>query len=213
LHFLALIVASQAFALTAPDQGPTPARILERRLRLTRDAGGGYRVIESLLVRVETDSEVPEPSEPIPLVRLQEGAEGVRGLGGDVAARQVIIFAPLVALNGPLPRREIRLAFTYLLPASASSLVVAAESEVGSLIVEVDKGGLDVRPDPALRRDADGGAPTRPHRTYQIDDLAPNAAFTFEFITSRVDARQRFAVLFLTAFLGLAAAVWVWRRT
>ena len=212
LQVALLAVASVAIANDPLGQGPVPARILERRLRVTRDAQGGYRVIESLLVRVETDSEVPELSEPIPLVRLQEGAEEVRGLGGDVTARQVIFFEPLVALSGPLPQRDVRLAFTYLLPASAPSLVLAAEREVLSLIVEVDKGGLDVRPDPALRRDADGGAPSRPHRTYVADNLAPGAAFTFQFTACRVDARQRFAVLFLTALLASAAAVWVWRR-
>ena len=193
------------------DQDPVTARILERRLRVTRDAQGDYRVIESMVVQLETSSESPELSEPLPLVELQDGADNVRGLGGDVAPRQVNFIAPLVALSGSLPQREIQLAFTYRLPGSAPSLVLAAQHEVLALIVEVDKGSLEVRPDRALVRDADGGAPTRPHRTYVAHDLAPGATFTFEFTTSRVDGRQRFAVLVLTSLLALAAAVWVWR--
>ena len=212
LQASALVVASLVNTETAPAQEPIPARILERRLRLSRDAGGAYRVIESLALRFVTDSEIPELSELLPLVKLQPGAESVRGLGGDIAAHQVTFHAPLIALDAPLPGRDIRLAFTYLLPPSAPSLVVDAELEVGSLIVEVDKGNLVVRPDPALRRSADGGAPTRPYRTYVAESLDPEAALSLEFVTRRVDARQRFAVMFLTALLALVAALWVWRR-
>lgn len=204
-------VAPEAVANNPMDQDPVPARILERRLRVTRDAQGDYRVIESMLVRVETGSESPELSEPLPLVELQDGIDNVRGLGGDVVPGQVTFVAPLVALSGSLPQRDVRLAFTYRLSGSAPSLVLTAEHEVLALIVEVDRGSLKVRPDRALVRDADGGAPTRPHRTYVANDLAPGATFTFEFTTSVVDGRQRFAVLVLTSLLALAAAVWVWR--
>ena len=203
-------LAPEAVAVSPSGQDSVPARILERRMRVTRDAQGDYRVIESVLVRVETGSQAPELSEALPLVKLQDGAENVRGLGGDVGPAQVAFVPPMVALSGSLPQRDVRFAFTYRLPETAPSLVLAAEHEVLALIVEIDKGSLNVRPDKVLTRDADGGAPTRPHRTYVANNLAPGAALTFEFIVSRVDARQRFAVLFLTAFLAVAAAVWVW---
>jgi len=211
LQVALLAVASVAIANDPLGQGPVPARILERRLRVTRDAQGDYRVVESMLVRIETGSEAPELSEPLSLVKLQAGADNVRGLGGDVVPGQVTFVAPLVALSGSLPQRDVQLAFTYRLPGSAPSLVLAAEHEVLTLIVEVDKGSLTARPDRAITRDADGGASSRPHRTYVANDLAPGATFTFEFTTNVVDGRQRFAVLVLTSLLALAAAVWAWR--
>jgi hypothetical protein len=205
-------VAPTAVATGSAQQDSVPLRILERRLRVTRDAQGDYRVVESIFVRIETASETPELPEPLALVELQPGADNVRGLGGDVAPGQVAFLAPLVVLSGLLPQRDVQLAFTYRLSRSALSLVLTTPREVRALLVEVDKGSLEVRPDPALTRDADGGAPSRPHRTYVADELAPGTTLTLEFVSSRVDPRQRFAVLVLTSLLALAAAVWVWRR-
>ena len=207
---LAWLTTSAAAAEAARDQEPLPAQILERRLRLTRDAQGGYRVIESLLVRLETDAATPKLSVPLPLVRLQDGADEVRGLGGDLAAGQLEHDPPQVTVRGPAPQRDFQVAFTYRLPAAATSLELDSEREVFSLVVEVDKGSVEVRPDQPLARGDDGGT-ARPYRTYVASELAPGTRLSLGLLSNRVDWRQRLAVLPLTALAAAAAGMYVWR--
>ncbi len=206
-----MAIGPLAGATTEP-QVMYAARISERRLRVMRDRQGDYRVIESLLLRIQTDTITREPPEPLPLVRLQEGADNVRGLGGDVPPHWVAFVPPFVTLTDSMAQGEVQLAFTYRVPASAPSLVLAAELEVVALTVEIDRGSVRVRPDPALVRDADGGPATRPFRTYVARDVLPDVALSLELVTGSVDGRQRFAVLALTSLLALSAAAWVWRR-
>jgi len=208
---LAWVALSAVAAETSRQQEPLPAQILERRLRLTRDAQGGYRVIESLLVRLETDAATPQLSVPLPLVRLQDGVDGVRGLGGDLAAAQVEHDPPQVTVRGPAPQKEFQVAFTYRLPVAATSLQLISEQEVSSLVVEVEKGSVDVRPDQRLARGDDGGATARPHRTYVASELAPGTRLSLELLSNRVDWRQRLAVLALTTLAAAAAGTYVWR--
>jgi hypothetical protein len=187
--------------------------VVTRQVRVIRDARGDLLVIELLLVRIEGGAgDTLVLGEPLPLVKLQDLATEVRGLGGDVAPDQVSFNARRVEVVGPTHGREFQVAFAYRLPSDVAAVELVAEAPVAELIVEVSRGTVEARPDPSLAADGEGGPEARPYLRYVARHVPPDSAVTIEIVHPGVDWRQRLAVLLATALAASAAGVYVWRR-
>jgi hypothetical protein len=189
------------------------ARLASRQLRVVRDAGGGLHIVESLRLELtgpRDESRVLEA--PLPLVRLPEGATDLRGLGGDVAAEQIIYDPPRVALIGPAPGPELQIVFTYRLSPEPATVELAAELPVDVLDVLVASGNVEARPGRRLALEGIVGPDDRPYARYIARDLAVGDVATLEVVRRRVETRQRFAVLLAVALAAGTAGVYALRR-
>ena len=182
-------------------------RILERSVRLTLDETGDYRVIDAMRVLIALgDSSMG--AGPVALFLLPEEASAVRGLGGDIAPRQIVRDGPRLVIVGTLPGPEVEVAATYRLPRTAASLVLQAVAPVDELAVYVDRGRIHVRPDGTLRREADEGPRSRPSRRYVARDLESNQSVRLAFVSRRLGWRERLVVV----LASILAAAWVGAR-
>jgi hypothetical protein len=206
-----LSLDAQAHPQNEPQDDPQ-ARLLTRQLRLTRDAAGDYRIVESLIVSLGGYGEGAVLSEPLMLVTLPESADQLRELAGELAPDQIGRDGNGLTVVGPIPGEEFQIVFGYRLPAATEEIEFVAEMPVDELVVEIDKGSLDARPQRGLVPTGDGGAAARPYRKYTAHDLAAGAVIAVRLLDGRIDWRQRFAVLMGTGLAAVAAAGWVWRR-
>jgi hypothetical protein len=198
-------------ALRAQDEGA--ARILTRQARVTRDQVGAVRMVESLLVKVEgVGEEGVSLSEPLAVVRLQEGVDDVRGLGGDIGPAQLVFDPPRLTVVGPTVPGEFQVVFTYALPRGAAGVEMAAILPVDTLIIEIQRGSVEARPDPVLVARGEGGPEARPYRTYVLEELPAARVVKIELIQGRLDWNSRLAALLATTIAAVTAAVWVWLR-
>ncbi len=189
------------------------ARILTRQARVTRDQAGAVRMIESLLVRIEGVGEDSVGlSEPLAVVRLQDAVDDVRGLGGDIGPAQLVFDPPQLTVIGPTVPREFQVVFTYALTRDATEVEMAAMLPVDTLIVEIQRGSVEARPDPVLAARGEGGPEARPYRQYVLEGLPAARVVKIELIRGSLDWRSRLTVLLATTIAAGAAAVWVWRR-
>lgn len=215
LFLSAGIVAALAYGIvTAAEsrgQADPGIRILKRQARITRDAAGPYRFIESLLVRTNRGGAGSTPSTPLRLVRLAS-ADGVRGLGGDVGPGQILYDAPYLTLADSVGPGEFQVVFTYVVSAGVKSVEMEAAAPLDELILEIQRGSVTARPDPRFVPDGEAGPRARPYRRYVAQQLPPGAALSVEFVERRVDWRQRLAVSLGTAIAIALVVVWVGRR-
>lgn len=187
------------------------ARIIEREARVTRDRTGRYRVIESLSVRVGEGGEASQRSGPLRLVRLGVVSD-VRALGGDVGPRQVVYDPPDLMIDDSIGLGELQTIFTYTVPEDVKSLEFVSPLPVDEFVLEVQRGSVAARPGPELRPDGEGGSTARPFRRYVVGQLPSGHAVAIDLTVSRVDWRQRLAVLFASAAGIGAVLIWVWRN-
>jgi hypothetical protein len=188
-------------------------RILERQVRLTLDEGGDYRVIDAMRIRLDTGGPVSiAPSEPLPLIVLQDEAVGARGLGGDVSPRQVVRDGNELAIVGTIPQPTFEVGVTYRLPADAQGLVVSSAAAVDELGVFVDRGRITVRPEGALVREDDVGPASQPSLNYVARDLPAGSTLRLDIVSGRTGWRERVAVLVASLFAASVAGIWAWRR-
>jgi hypothetical protein len=215
LFLFAGIVAAPAYGVvTAAEsrgQDDPGIRILKRQARITRDAAGRYRFIESLLVRANPGGADSTPATPLRLVRLAL-ADGVRGLGGDVGPGQLLYDAPYLTIADLVGPGEFQVVFTYVVSAGVKSVEMEAAAPLDELILEIQRGSVTARPDPRFVPDGEAGPQARPFRRYVARQLPAGAALSVEFVERRVDWRQRLAVSFGTAVAVALVVVWVWRR-
>jgi hypothetical protein len=188
-------------------------RILDRQVRLTLDEGGDYRVIDALRVRLDVArAEALVLSAPLPLIVIQEDAVDARGLGGDVAPRQVVRAGNEVAVVGEIPRPTFEVGLTYRLPPDVQALVLSSAAAVDELSVFVDRGRIAVRPQGDLVRQEDIGPASQPSLNFVASDLPDGSSLRLTIVSRRSGWRERFAVLIATLFAASVAGVWAWRR-
>lgn len=207
----ALLASAVVPQAESRGQGDRGTRILKRQARITRDAAGGYRFIESLLVTAGHTGAASTPVEPLRLVRLAS-ADKVRGLGGDIGPQRIVYDPPYLTVVGSVGPGEFQVAYTYVVSADVTTVEMAAAAPLDELVLEIQRGSVTARPDPRFTPEGEGGPPARPYRRYVARQLPFGAALTVEFIDRRVDWRQRLAVSFGTAIAVVVAGVWVWRR-
>ncbi len=197
----------------ANAQTPSSTRILRRHVRVARETDGAYRLIEALDVAGAPTAVDPLTSAPLlSLVVLPEGAVDVHPLGGDVALEQVVHDPPSLALVGPPPRSDFKLAFTYRLPAASAGVGLRSHLPVDELLVDVEQGNVEARPGRDLRPAGEVGSAARPARRYVARDLPPEGVVRLTLVRRRVDARERVAVFGAVALVAAAAGIAVWRR-
>jgi hypothetical protein len=171
------------------------------------DDTGDYRLIEALRVQPGDSMGVGV----LPVIALPEQATDLRGLGGDIAPRQVVHDGGRMALIQPIPLRVIEVAATYRLPRRANSLVLRSDLPVEELVVFIDRGRVEARPDRSLAREGVVGSASQPYLKYVARQLPPGAPVRFALASHRVGWRQRLAVLVASALAVGAAATWIWR--
>jgi hypothetical protein len=200
------------FSASARAQDTTAIRILERRVRLTRSEAGEYRLLEALQVRLASAEHAVDSSAPLPLITLPVGASEVLGLGGDLPPARVTRDDGKLVVVGRIPTRSLQVAFTYLLPASATAVELLADWPVDELRVYVDRGVVEASPDPALTSQGEVGPAEQPRLSYTASNLAAERGVRLSFRSGGVGWRQRLGVLLATTFAAVAALLWAWLR-
>lgn len=213
LFFTAFLPFASAGHSPLSAQEQPGLRILERQVRLTLDESGEYRVVEAMRVRLEAiPADSAQALAPLPLLLLQEDAVGARGVGGDVPPRQVIRDENRLAIVGPVPGPSFEIAVTYRLRPGAGVLALGSAAAVDELAVFVDRGRIEVRPDPVFAREADVGPAAQPSLQLVARDLSAGSTLQLGLISRRTGWRERFVVSFVTLLAAIFAGIWAWRR-
>jgi hypothetical protein len=198
--------------IAALAQDGLSPHISGRQARLARDVGGAYRVVEVVQVRLEGAADtISAFAEPLPLLVLPDQARAVNGLGGDLAPGQVMEFESHICLVGDLPAANFEFAVTYTLPAEAARVDFAARAPTDSLVLLIDRGSVEARPDPAFTPKRDGGTARQPRRQYVVRDLPAGRSVSVALAAGRLTQRDRLAVLVATMLAASMAGGWVWR--
>lgn len=212
--FVCIMVSLSSLAWRQPDsagQRDPAARIVKRLARVMRDQGGHLRIIESLTV-IQGDSASESRSRgPLRLVRLSSVTD-LRVLGGDVGPRQVAYDPPDLMIVDSVGPGELQVVFTYVVATDVKTFAFVALMPVDEFVLEVQRGGVTARPGPQFELEGDAGSVTRPFRRYLARRLASGRGAEIEFVSRRVDWRQRLAVLLGTSTAIVGVLIWVWRR-
>lgn len=213
LLFTALLQFAAPVVSTLLGQEAQELRILERQVRLTLDDSGEYRVIDAMRVRLAAgqSGSLATPL-PLPLIVLQEEAEGARGLGGDVSPTQVARDGNELVIVGAIPSPTFEVGVTYRLPRDVEALALSSAAPVDELAVFVDRGRISVRAEGGLVREGDLGTASQTSLNYVARDLAAGTTLRLTIVSRRTGWRERLGVLIATLLATGAAGIWAWSR-
>lgn len=208
----ALVVTGRAEGRAGQDPHLPVPSISERLTRIGRDADGDYRIIEVLTVRFENSgADAVSVPAAVAVLRLQDGVDDLRGLGGDIPPDRVRHSPPDLILEGEEFPAEFQVALTYRMPGAVEEIELRSALAVAELRLELDRATLAAQPDRALVRDGEAGSPARPLFVYVATDLAPDSTVTIRDVPRRTSRRQRLTVLFALAGAVAAAGAYLLR--
>lgn len=207
------MASGAAIGSRASAQDRPSARILRREVRVTRGMTGNYRVIEALRLWVEpAPGDTGVAARRVPLLRLQDVADGVVGIGGDVDPSRVQYDPPGLTLAAPIEGEAFQVIATYYLPPGVPVVELRAALPADTLIVEIARGSIEARVDRALTRAGVVGSASRPRVKYVARGVAADSTVRIRLGSHRTGWRERLGVLVSTALAACLAAAWTWRR-
>lgn len=213
---LALVHAASSVAGAGPphaQEDSTPT-IVQREVRLTRDMSGVYRVLEAIDLRLGSGSPLDSTLEAsdLTLLRLQDVAGAVLGMGGDLPATAVRFDSPDVIVTGvPTARELVQIILSYELPAIADRLVLTGAFPTEQLAISIARGNIEARADSRLAPAGLAGSVSRPRLRYLAHALPADSPVVIELRRSRITWRDRLATLIATSVAVALACVWAWR--
>ncbi len=194
----------------AQPQAPV---IVLREVRITREISGELRILEVVDIDLGADADSSAAGRSLAAVRLQESAQAVMGVGGDIELTDVRYDPPFVYFDRlPPGQTELQVGLTYRLPAGASVIEFTAPWPTRQFAVSIARGNIDARIDPRLARTGSVGSASRPRERYLAEELAAEDAVRIRIRTGRVGWRERLAVLLVSALAAALAAAWIWNR-
>ena len=187
---------------------------MQREVRLTRDMTGVYRVLEAIDLRLgrAPSLEGTDETSELTLLRLQDVAVEVLGMGGDLPPTAVRFDRPDVIVTGiPVARGLVQIILSYELPADADRLALTGALPTEQLAVSIARGNIEARPDSRLVPAGPAGSVARPRVRYLAEALPADSAIQIELRRSRITWRDRLAALIATTLAVTLACAWAWR--